>query len=706
MHAQYVVNLHGVLSPNPRRVNRETLDTLFQFKSVVRSSHLRDGLGRLGDLIVTATPARLVSSYNFWRPSLSGPRVLRLEHREGNAPVGDDRESGVENIAHDAHNIDENDTSYLDIASEDLQRRIITEWEQNMCTARLKDDVCAVCGRLTSPNKIEVVDPLRICFEMLQNNDLPEAVRPITYSREEYSGAILHPKGLVHPERRGPIRVCNECKKDICHPTAPRMPRFALANWLYYGHDRLPQSVKKAFQDSTHVERMLVSRARASKVSFKFSELKGHALYGTDPNVSQGCVKGNVAIHPQDATHLTEVLPPSNDVVRDTICAVFVGKTQPTKETIKGLAPVLVRKSRVKTMIDFLTQNNPKYAVSATFSGFSQDNMDALFENSNTGDEDVLCAMEIGHIQVNDAVENATEGYVPSEDSPDSPEDGMLVENVGYVDTQETLALNPRDMAIEAVAHCLRGRTFIKSQAGSRFIPDFENPSLLSWLFPHLDPWGLGGFFDARRERKLSLDQQLKYLLQVEGSPFCRDPNFAFVYYNIRQKKAVFDSVSFRVPASKRSQIIASILRLDVRKLDSLAKSFERNPRYKPTCEEESAILRLLAKVNTVSHDLPGTNGYKLALRNQIRGLIQREGTPTLFVTLNPSDRDHPLVRLYAGEDIVVEDHMRGVEMSRWKRMQLAARNPAACARFFDKMISSFIEVVLRPNREGKGLFG
>ncbi|KAH9852941.1 hypothetical protein C2E23DRAFT_729989, partial [Lenzites betulinus] len=600
----------------------------------------------------------------------------------------------------------EDNMAYLTVADENLRRAIILEWEQAMCTAKLREGVCAVCGRYTPVNDLLQVKSSRIRFELLQNNELPPEVQPTSYNRAAYNGAILHPKGLVHTDRRGALWTCKECRKDLCERNEPRMPLFALANWLYYGHDRLPEPVKKAFLSSSTPERMLVSRARSSRVSFKFSQLKGHRLYGTDPRTSQGCVKGNVAIHPQDAAHLTDVLPPSNDAIRDTLCAVFVGKSQPTRQNIRELSPVLVRKSQVKTMIDFLMAKNPKYAISDTFRGYSQQNMDKLFEEGSHDDQNVLCAMEIGHLPANDAVEKSTEGYVPGVEPEEEPDGDLLMENVGYTESDDVTAMNPREMTMEAVDHCLKKRKFIKSQAGSRFIPDFRNPSLLTWLFPHLDPWGIGGFFDERRERQLSLDQQLKYLLRVEGSLFTKDPNFAFVYYNIRQKKAVFDSVTFQVSVSQRDRVIEEIMQVNIERLDALMKAFEANPHHKPSNEEDIRIMRLLAKVNVISHDLPGSNGYKIRLRNQIRGLIYSQGTPTLFITLNPSDRDHPLVRLYAGHEIVIEDHMRGEELSQWQRTKLAARNPAACAKFFDKMMTQFIDVILKFGRDEKGLFG
>ncbi|KAI9062002.1 hypothetical protein FKP32DRAFT_1574682, partial [Trametes sanguinea] len=599
----------------------------------------------------------------------------------------------------------ESDTAHLEVANAELRRAIIAEWEHTMSTASVTDTVCSVCARRTEVSKSLFVKARKVDFSLLCNPGLPDMLQPTSYNREAYGGAILHPKGLTNPNERGDLQMCSECWAALKNN---RMPKFALANWLYYAHEKLPTSAKEAFSEATQLERMLVSRARGSIISYKFSQLPGHPLNGViDHASSQRCIKGNIAIHPQDATHLNEVLPPSGDTIRDSVCAVFVGKTKPTKKTIESLRPVVVRKSRVKAMISFLIQHNPHYQLRDGFRGFSQSNLDNLFgPGTERTEEGVPCSMEVGHIQLNDAVEGATSTYVPGQDDVPGPDDNdMLMETVGYTEHDDS-PISYHDMKMRALAHCLKGRGFLQSQAGSKLVPDFENDRLLSWLFPHLDPWGIGGFYEARRSVKLSLDQQLKYLLAVHDSPFRDDPDFAFVYYNIRQKRAVYESVTFRVSASERENVTAQLLSIDTKKLDRMIAAFKDNPHYQTQDEEEARIIRLLLRVNTVSHDLPGSNGYKIMLRNQIRALINHEGTPTLFVTLNPSDRDHPLVQLYAGHEVDVEDAMRGEELSRWRRTVLAAKSPSACARFFDKMISNFINVVLRFGREGKGLFG
>ena len=94
--------------------------------------------------------------------------------------------------------------------------------------------------------------------------------------------------------------------------------------------------------------------------------------------------------------------------------------------------------------------------------------------------------------------------------------------------------------------------------------------------------------------------------------------------------------------------------------------------------------MNVLKSISMATHSLPGSNGYKIVMRNQIRAIINGRGAPTLFVTINPSDVDNPIVRMFAGEEIDLNDIMRGEDMDAWSRKILAAKNPSACARFFE----------------------
>lgn len=489
------------------------------------------------------------------------------------------------------------------------------------------------------------------------------------------------------------------------------MPKFSLANWLYYGHSALPPSVRRAFDDASTFDLMLVARARASNICFRFGSNTNSENDGTeDGGVGIACksrkgIRGNVMVTPLDAARLTDVLPPNPRTISDTVCAVFVGRSMPTRATIAKLSPVLVRKSRVKVLIDFLLQFNPHYRTVDGFKGFSADNLNRLFGKTDRDrDEAVPCSMDVGHIQVNDAVESATSDYTPRNEYEVGGGD-ILMENVGFT-TGDDSPQSYRDMKLKALGHCLSGGSFVSSRRGSSMIPDFDNPYLMSWLFPHLDPWGVGGFHHPRRKRHLSMDEQLSHLLQMDGGRFERDPEFAFVFYNIRQKKLVSHNVRFRVPHARYRQIVKDLLEVDVDRLMVLRSTFKDDPMYHPSTDQEKALVRLLANVSMVGSNIPGSAAYKVSLRNEIRAVINYRGAPTLFVTLNPSDVDHPLVRLNAGHDIDLEDITRGEDLDKWGRMLLAAKNPSACALFFHSMITGFISIVLRASTGSRGLFG
>lgn len=45
-----------------------------------------------------------------------------------------------------------------------------------------------------------------------------------------------------------------------------------MANWLYYAHDRIPEVVKAAFANTTILERSLIARARATRITFRYCQ--------------------------------------------------------------------------------------------------------------------------------------------------------------------------------------------------------------------------------------------------------------------------------------------------------------------------------------------------------------------------------------------------------------------------------------------------
>lgn len=434
----------------------------------------------------------------------------------------------------------DSDASYLQVADESLRNSIIKEWQSTVSTSNLERGVCAPCGRGWSRKDLTTVHPSEFHLALLRNDAIPPASRPTNYAFQLYGRALLEPMGMSSAWTLSSFDMCAHCRRAILEKG--RTPRLSLANWLYYGHEALPSAVSDAFDRSSQFDRLLVARARASRISFRFTELRSDHGANKEPFdaheshvSSQRYVKGNVLVMPQNSTQFNNVLPPSPSVIRDTVCAVFVGRSAPTIETIAGLSPILARRSTVETIIKFLILSNPHYEPDEDFIGLSETNLDALFATDrHPSGEGVPCCMDIGFIEETDAIRATTADYTGRNDIADPPpsEGAILMENVGYTSGDKS-PVSYRDMKLRALSHCLNGGRFIRSQAGDTFVPDFHNPALLTWLFPHLDPWGIGGFHHPARVDPISMDEQLRYLLQRADGRFQRDPDFAFVYFNI-----------------------------------------------------------------------------------------------------------------------------------------------------------------------------
>lgn len=94
-------------------------------------------------------------------------------------------------------------------------------------------------------------------------------------------------------------------------------------------------------------------------ISFLLMEKNGNV---GDHRSSQGFVKGNVAILPQDTLTLQTVIPPDHDEIHNAMCALLIGhEVQPSRENSVKLGPILVNKTVVCTLANFLVTDNKWY---------------------------------------------------------------------------------------------------------------------------------------------------------------------------------------------------------------------------------------------------------------------------------------------------------------------------------------------------------
>jgi hypothetical protein len=238
-------------------------------------------------------------------------------------------------------------------------------------------------------------------------------------------------------------------------------------------------------------------------------------------------------------------------------------------------------------------------------------------------------------------------------------------------------------------------------QGGSTLLSD-RDPAMLTYVFPHLDPWGIVGFCQSNRtaDQHISFERQVKNLLLQDNSPFQADPNFAYVCWNIIQKREVNKTASFCTNVKYQQTIVSELNDIGPTIPDLISK-WEKNPMAKASNQREKKAMQLLDRLKLVAKELKGSSGYKLCRRNEIRALMKKYSTPALFVTINPADTYHPLLGVLGGKTV---EEWRS--MDRHQRAVFVAQHPGPAAQFFDEMMKGFLDIIVRHGKEGGGLFG
>ena len=602
---------------------------------------------------------------------------------------------------------DNADDEFPVILSESSVRGIIRDFQRAFDPDSLLSRVCAVCGERLFKKDVVCLDKNAFDFALLANPDLFPYLLPNSYNLQVYSNAILHPKGMHNISALASIDSCRTCSHHLC--TKKEMPPLALANWFYYGFDMLSPEVKQSFDEASLFERVLIARCRASRIVYKFSQRGYNA--GDVSNAAQGYSKGNVCVLPHNTTNFHSILPPRLEEIGKAICALFVSHTAPTHDNIRRLGPFLVDKDRVSTLIEFLIKHNTVYLHEKV--SFSEANLDAICtqspDHNGNVDGNSCMGIEISHLETSTADDvGYTDGsgdYTDrNEVEPDV--DGIIMDGVGYTDGQYSMK-NLVNMKLAAVKHCVDGGKFVRINSSTLPISD-RDPTMLTSLFPHLDPWAIGGFNDPRRKIKVSFDAQVKHMLKMYGMPFATDPHFAFVCFNIIQRRQAGIETRFKIQPSQCDKIVKEIELIDPQVLRRMHDRYESQPYAKPDGPYEEAIASTISRIQVTTRDLVGSNGHKLKMRNEIRALIMSIGTPTLFLTINPADIHTPIMSILTGEHIDPEYvyESSSLDLNKFQRMIRVAKNPAAAAVFFDLMITNIIENILRYGKTEPGLFG
>jgi hypothetical protein len=142
-----------------------------------------------------------------------------------------------------------------------------------------------------------------------------------------FTNILLDKRGTFIRAGASPeLILCHDCH---CALQRPRMPKFALANYLY------PGAVPHILRDLTPVEESMVALCQARCIMVQLKSMRGGF------NV-QPAYRGHTIFHLQSPSNLATKLPPSIDDILAPICVLFVGATKPSMKWIRENGKPLV----------------------------------------------------------------------------------------------------------------------------------------------------------------------------------------------------------------------------------------------------------------------------------------------------------------------------------------------------------------------------
>ncbi|KZT62457.1 hypothetical protein CALCODRAFT_537354, partial [Calocera cornea HHB12733] len=209
-------------------------------------------------------------------------------------------------------------------------------------------------------------------------------------------------------------------------------------------------------------------------------------------------------------------------------------------------------------------------------------------------------------------------GYAEDADLANHPD--IMVDSIGWTNLDITNT-GYDQMKLSALTWCLQGQSFLHSCIVNVPIRDFDMYFLLMWMWPKLDPFGLSSCGMDMSMNIVDMGHQVTHLISLYDSTFARDPTFAFVCYNIIQKKKVVNSLHFHICMSEKDRLVRNLLRISKSDMEAFEWWSHLDPFRKPRNDVEHDIMHILQQLNLCVNDLPGTAGNKTKCCNNIRGM-------------------------------------------------------------------------------------
>ncbi|RHZ51694.1 hypothetical protein Glove_475g15 [Diversispora epigaea] len=210
--------------------------------------------------------------------------------------------------------------------------------------------------------------------------------------------------------------------------------------------------------------------------------------------------------------------------------------------------------------------------------------------------------------------------------------------------------------------------------------------------------------FKSKRKRQKAIrraDQQRKRrkIQRTKKQKICIEKDVQAIEARIPREIALGTYLITKQSKFKRSAELISRLTPDDVKI-----AIEQIRNNQPIVNR--AVLELTRNINVVGGKIMGSHQSRILLRSEIRAVIIRDGSPSLFITINPADLHSSIVMMYAGKEIDVNTLLPDDFPTATERAKLAHIDPTAVAKYFNVVIEKTIKFIIGYKKPEGGVFG
>ncbi|KAJ3541028.1 hypothetical protein NMY22_g4056 [Coprinellus aureogranulatus] len=527
----------------------------------------------------------------------------------------------------------------------------------------IEEGGCCVCAQLTPRTDLVQFDESLYDLSVLEEVNCTRRERLSSQSPVEGINAPILDSSLA--------TICVSCHEALQRGHRPKM---ALANHLWVG------AVPDCLKDLTLAEMAMVSRVRYSRCVVRISS--GHAK-----------MTANVIAFEHPTMKIYQRLPMPPDDLDDVLAVLYTGMEPPADDDLRR-TPVLVRRKRVRTALEWLKNNHVDYTDLEI-------------------DYDALASYPLNNVPVGVFYKkiDGGEGNVPDaaksmfdNTNEDGTSSGPCPYTVHGLTSERYTSMTTTQRKLAAVQQLKNGGKLLAVGHDTTPQSIFSNPRLYPQMFPWLFPYGLGGVDLDAHTGRMSREYHIKWLLMFHDKHFQRDAGFLIVLFNHQLIRQSSQGSFMMAKRSNFSKIVDTVHQLDPGVLRIISERLMNGGRAFPQTPEEHKAFRVFDQIDYVGTRVAGSIARKKYQRGEVWSLINFMNTPAWFITISPADNKHPLCIHWAGSDFEFKPDIKGYN----ERKLIITRNPVACARFFHHLVQLFIKHLCGWTEDGpkRGLFG